>query len=67
MNMTTHSSRFPAFFNEYPTANPPDPPSIVTRNIVATVNLGIRLDLKTIAMHARNAEYNPKVRRSFLC
>jgi len=31
------------------------------RNIVATVNLGIRLDLKTIAMHARNAEYNPKV------
>jgi hypothetical protein len=32
------------------------------RNIVATVNLGTRLDLKTIAMHARNAEYNPKVR-----
>jgi hypothetical protein len=31
------------------------------RNIVATVNLGCRLDLKTIAMHARNAEYNPKV------
>ncbi len=33
------------------------------RNIVATVNLGCRLDLKTIALHARNAEYNPKVRR----
>jgi transcription initiation factor TFIID TATA-box-binding protein len=31
------------------------------RNIVATVNLDCRLDLKTIAMHARNAEYNPKV------
>ena len=31
------------------------------RNIVATVNLGCRLDLKTIALHARNAEYNPKV------
>ncbi|KAJ9120159.1 TATA-box-binding protein [Naganishia vaughanmartiniae] len=30
------------------------------QNIVATVNLGCRLDLKTIAMHARNAEYNPK-------
>lgn len=30
------------------------------QNIVATVNLGTRLDLKTIAMHARNAEYNPK-------
>lgn len=38
------------------------PLSVVIRNIVATVNLGIRLDLKTIAMHARNAEYNPKVR-----
>lgn len=32
-----------------------------TRNIVATVNLEVRLDLKTIALHARNAEYNPKV------
>lgn len=31
------------------------------RNIVATVNLECRLDLKTIALHARNAEYNPKV------
>jgi transcription initiation factor TFIID TATA-box-binding protein len=27
---------------------------------VATVNLECRLDLKTIALHARNAEYNPK-------
>jgi len=27
---------------------------------VATVNLDCRLDLKTIALHARNAEYNPK-------
>lgn len=30
------------------------------QNIVATVNLACRLDLKTIALHARNAEYNPK-------
>ena len=30
------------------------------QNIVATVNLEVRLDLKTIALHARNAEYNPK-------
>ncbi|CAL9733575.1 TATA-box-binding protein [Monosporozyma servazzii] len=30
------------------------------QNIVATVNLGCRLDLKTVALHARNAEYNPK-------
>jgi hypothetical protein len=34
---------------------------LLIRNIVATVNLDCRLDLKTIALHARNAEYNPKV------
>ncbi|KAF9031421.1 TATA-box binding protein-like protein, partial [Hymenopellis radicata] len=28
--------------------------------IIATVNLDCRLDLKTIALHARNAEYNAK-------
>jgi len=27
---------------------------------VSTVNLGCKLDLKKIALHARNAEYNPK-------
>lgn len=36
--------------------------NVLSRNIVATVNLDCRLDLKTIALHARNAEYNPKVR-----
>ena len=30
------------------------------QNIVCTVNLGCKLDLKNIALHARNAEYNPK-------
>ncbi|KWU46018.1 TBP-domain-containing protein [Rhodotorula sp. JG-1b] len=30
------------------------------QNLVATVNLECKLDLKTIALHARNAEYNPK-------
>ena len=30
------------------------------QNVVATVNLACRLDLKEIALHARNAEYNPK-------
>eukprot|EP00245_Coleochaete_scutata_P018707 TRINITY_DN9868_c0_g1_i1.p1 TRINITY_DN9868_c0_g1~~TRINITY_DN9868_c0_g1_i1.p1 ORF type:complete len:209 (-),score=50.12 TRINITY_DN9868_c0_g1_i1:422-1018(-) len=30
------------------------------QNIVATVSLECKLDLKKIAMHARNAEYNPK-------
>jgi hypothetical protein len=37
-----------------------------SRNIVATVNLDCRLDLKTIALHARNAEYNPKVQHYIL-
>jgi len=30
------------------------------QNVVSTINLGTRLDLKQIAMSARNAEYNPK-------
>jgi len=30
------------------------------QNIVSTVNMGVKLDLKKIALHARNAEYNPK-------
>eukprot|EP00126_Sphaerothecum_destruens_P015164 Sdes_comp9087_c0_seq2m542 len=30
------------------------------QNIVSTTNLGCKLDLKTIALRARNAEYNPK-------
>jgi len=36
--------------------------NLFLRNIVSTVNLGCKLDLKTIALRARNAEYNPKVR-----
>ncbi|TXG66295.1 hypothetical protein EZV62_007570 [Acer yangbiense] len=31
------------------------------RNIVSTVNLDCKLDIKQIALQARNAEYNPKV------
>eukprot|EP00326_Haptolina_ericina_P035395 CAMPEP_0181255040 /NCGR_PEP_ID=MMETSP1096-20121128/48932_1 /TAXON_ID=156174 ORGANISM="Chrysochromulina ericina, Strain CCMP281" /NCGR_SAMPLE_ID=MMETSP1096 /ASSEMBLY_ACC=CAM_ASM_000453 /LENGTH=162 /DNA_ID=CAMNT_0023353131 /DNA_START=196 /DNA_END=681 /DNA_ORIENTATION=+ len=30
------------------------------QNVVATCNLAVELDLKRIAMQARNAEYNPK-------
>ena len=30
------------------------------QNIVSTVNLGCKLDLKKIALHGRNTEYNPK-------
>ena len=35
------------------------------QNIVTTVNLDCQLGLKTIVLHARNAEYNPKVRAVF--
>lgn len=34
------------------------PPQL--QNIVSTVNLDCKLELKKIALHARNAEYNPK-------
>lgn len=34
----------------------------VLQNIVSTVNLSCKLDLKQIALNARNAEYNPKVK-----
>jgi len=50
-----------------PAATPDQPGSAASsgispklQNLVATVNLACRLDLKTIALHARNAEYNPK-------
>ncbi|XP_020092615.1 TATA-box-binding protein-like isoform X2 [Ananas comosus] len=33
---------------------------VVPGNIVSTVNLDCKLDLKAIALQARNAEYNPK-------
>ncbi|CDP05115.1 unnamed protein product [Coffea canephora] len=35
-------------------------PKPTIQNIVSTVNLNCMLDLKAIAMHARNAEYNPR-------
>ncbi|NXU97206.1 TBPL2 protein, partial [Cettia cetti] len=43
-------------------ATPSESSGIVPQlqNIVSTVNLACKLDLKNIAQHARNAEYNPK-------
>lgn len=61
---TPHSSVFPS--TPGPPMTPITPasadPGIVPQlqNIVSTVNLGCKLDLKKIALHARNAEYNPK-------
>lgn len=42
------------------TVGDPNIPVPQLQNIVSTVNLGCKLDLKKIALHARNAEYNPK-------
>lgn len=37
-----------------------DTPSPLIENIVATCFLGLNVNLKHVALHARNAEYNPK-------
>ncbi|KAI9229999.1 MAG: hypothetical protein DHS80DRAFT_29234 [Piptocephalis tieghemiana] len=59
---TPHLSTGPQTMVTPTTATPTTSHGIVPtlQNIVATVNLDCRLDLKTIALHARNAEYNPK-------
>ncbi|XVF14934.1 hypothetical protein REPUB_Repub09cG0103900 [Reevesia pubescens] len=41
-------------------SDPSQRPIPVLQNIVSTVNLDCALDLKSIALHARNAEYNPR-------
>ena len=38
----------------------------ILQNIVSTVNLSCKLELKQIALNARNAEYNPKVLKRLL-
>ena len=55
----------PAPYSQMPPTPTPQPgiePGLVPQlqNIVATVNLGCKLDLKKIALTAKNAEYNPK-------
>ncbi|KAH7838718.1 hypothetical protein Vadar_030288 [Vaccinium darrowii] len=37
------------------------------QNIVSTVNLDCKLELKAIALQARNAEYNPKYEPELNC
>ncbi|KAE9551883.1 hypothetical protein FO519_004905 [Halicephalobus sp. NKZ332] len=52
-------STIPLYVAQTPksTSNVPAP---IIQNIVSTCTVGTTLDLKKIAMHARNAEYNPK-------
>ncbi|KJH50489.1 transcription factor TFIID [Dictyocaulus viviparus] len=54
------SSNLPAAMMPATPASAIDIPMPTLQNIVSTVNLGVPLDLKKIALHARNAEYNPK-------
>ncbi|KAI6241645.1 hypothetical protein M3Y99_00325500 [Aphelenchoides fujianensis] len=53
-------SNIPANMPATPMSAAIDVPSPTLQNIVSTVNLGVQLELKKIALHARNAEYNPK-------
>jgi len=48
------------YTNEIELSEKEEPILPLIQNVVATVNLGCKLDLKKIALHARNAEYNPK-------
>ncbi|EYC28392.1 hypothetical protein Y032_0007g3200 [Ancylostoma ceylanicum] len=54
------ASNLPAAMMPATPASAIDIPMPTLQNIVSTVNLGVPLDLKKIALHARNAEYNPK-------
>ncbi|KHJ93173.1 transcription factor TFIID [Oesophagostomum dentatum] len=54
------ASNLPAAMMPATPASAIDIPMPTLQNIVSTVNLGVALDLKKIALHARNAEYNPK-------
>ncbi|KAH7731309.1 TATA-box binding protein [Aphelenchoides avenae] len=54
---TLPASNIPALIPATPLSDIPMP---TLQNIVSTVNLGVPLDLKQIALRARNAEYNPK-------
>ena len=55
-NITTPSQNT----NDYSTLNLPDSCAPKLQNIVSTVNLKCALDLRDIALKAKNAEYNPK-------
>ncbi|EOX92456.1 hypothetical protein QUC31_003650 [Theobroma cacao] len=41
-------------------SDPSGRPTPMLQNVVSTVNLNCTLNLKAIALHARNAEYNPR-------
>ncbi|CAB3402662.1 unnamed protein product [Caenorhabditis bovis] len=59
-NMLAPQSNIPTTAMPQTPASQLDIPMPTLQNIVSTVNLGVQLDLKKIALHARNAEYNPK-------
>ncbi|KAI1719342.1 transcription factor TFIID (or TATA-binding protein, TBP) domain-containing protein [Ditylenchus destructor] len=60
MDVSESRSNIPSIASAVPLSMQPSIPVPTIQNIVATCNLGIMLDLKHLALHARNAEYNPK-------
>ena len=48
----------PQTLSAFPSSSGGSKPEL--QNIVSTVNMGCKLDLQTIALNARNAEYNPR-------
>jgi len=74
VSLQTHSSAPVISYQPFQSIGTPGPPPMTPitphsvdagiepklQNIVSTVNLGCKLDLKRIALQARNAEYNPK-------
>jgi transcription initiation factor TFIID TATA-box-binding protein len=58
-NMIGEENSFALRYTEYnPQKNEETEPTL--QNVVSTANMMCKLDLKTIALKARNAEYNPK-------
>ncbi len=49
-----------AMFTQGAPINDQEKPQPTLQNIVSTANLGIRLDLRKIALNCRNAEWNPR-------
>lgn len=55
-----HSTTLAVMPGQFPIVQSTTEPIPLIQNIVSTCSLGVNIDLKHLALHARNAEYNPK-------
>lgn len=53
-----------SFLDEHPISELPEP---IIQNVIASVNLSTELNLRLIAISARNAEYNPTKVNAVVC